>query len=142
MPEIGVFLSSEEHGPRFLMRTEQQAEAAGFPSVFISDHYHPWTSRQGERPFVWSGIGAIGDTTGLKVTTGVTCPTFRIPPAVLAQAAATTQLMLQGKFVFGVGTGENLNEHILGDHWPPTDVRLEMLEEAVEVIRELWSGKI
>ncbi|HET9442457.1 MAG TPA: LLM class flavin-dependent oxidoreductase, partial [Acidimicrobiales bacterium] len=109
MPELGYFLSSEEHGPRQLARIAEQAEHAGFRSVLISDHYHPWIDRQGESPFVWSVIGAIAASTGLKVTTGVTCPTVRIHPAVLAQAAATSMLLLEGRFVFGLGSGEALN---------------------------------
>ena len=140
MPEIGVFLSSEEHGPSELVAQAQLAERAGFRSVFISDHFHPWIDRQGESPFVWSVIGAISASTDLTVTTGVTCPTVRIHPAILAQAAATSQILLDGRFVFGVGSGEALNEHILGDRWPPVETRLKMLEEAVEVIRLLWKG--
>ncbi len=106
MAEVGCFLSSEEHGPQFLVATAQQAEEAGFRSVLISDHYHPWTNQQGESPFVWSVIGAIAATTHLRVTTGVTCPTVRTHPAVIAQAAATAQLLLGGRFFFGVGGGE------------------------------------
>jgi G6PDH family F420-dependent oxidoreductase len=140
MAEVGCFLSSEEHGPQFLLATARQAEQAGFGAVLISDHYHPWTDRQGESPFVWSVIGAIGATTKLRVTTGVTCPTIRIHPAVIAQAAATSQLLLGGRFLLGVGSGEALNEHVTGSRWPPADVRLDMLEEAVEVIRALWQG--
>jgi G6PDH family F420-dependent oxidoreductase len=140
MAEVGVFLSSEEHGPEFLVATARQAQEAGFRSVLISDHYHPWTNQQGESPFVWSVIGAIGATTNLRVTTGVTCPTVRIHPAIIAQAAATCQRLLGGRFALGVGSGEALNEHITGTRWPPTDVRLEMLEEAVTVIRALWEG--
>jgi G6PDH family F420-dependent oxidoreductase len=140
MAEIGIFLSSEEHGPNELVDHAALAEQAGFRSVWISDHYHPWVEAQGSSPFVWGVIGAIARTTSLKVTTAVTCPTVRIHPAVLAQAAATSAILLKGRFVFGVGSGENLNEHILGDGWPETDVRLEMLEEAVEVIRKLWDG--
>src|ERR1700738_2486670 len=124
MAEIGCFLSSEEHGPQFLLSTARQAEEAGFRAVLISDHYHPWIDRQGESPFVWSVIGAIAASTKLRVTTGVTCPTVRIHPAVLAQAAATSQLLLGGRFRFGVGSGEALNEHITGSRWPPADVRL------------------
>jgi G6PDH family F420-dependent oxidoreductase len=138
--EIGIFLSSEEHGPNELVRYAQMAEQAGLPSALISDHFHPWTDRQGESPFVWSVIGAVGATTGLRVTTGVTCPTVRTHPAIIAQAAATAALMCRGGFRLGVGSGENLNEHILGDRWPEADERLEMLEEAVEVIRTLWRG--
>jgi G6PDH family F420-dependent oxidoreductase len=140
MAEIGYFLASEEHGPAELVRQAQQAEDAGFRSVWISDHYHPWNDNQGHSPFVWSVIGGIAATTSLKVTTAVTCPTIRIHPAILAQAAATAALMLPGRFLFGVGTGENLNEHVFGDHWPRVDTRLAMLEEAVEVMRTLWEG--
>jgi G6PDH family F420-dependent oxidoreductase len=140
MAEIGAFLSSEEHGPGALVDQAKLAEEAGMHSIFISDHYHPWIDRQGESPFVWGVIGAISASTSHKVTTGVTCPTVRIHPAILAQAAATAQILLQGNFVFGVGSGEALNEHILGHRWPPVDTRLEMLEEAVEVIRQLLEG--
>src|SRR3954451_14892791 len=142
MAEIGYFLSSEEHGAKALVHQAQLAEQAGFRSVWISDHYHPWLFAQGESPFVWSTIGGIAATTSLRVTTAVTCPTFRIHPAVMAQAAATSATMLDGRFVLGVGSGENLNEHVLGQHWPPADVRLEMLEESIEVMRALWSGEI
>ena len=140
MAEIGAFLSSEEHGPSTLVTQAKLAEEAGMRSVFISDHFHPWLDEQGESPFVWSVIGAISASTGQRVTTGVTCPTVRIHPAILAQAAATSQILLDGRFVFGVGSGEALNEHILGHRWPPVDTRLEMLEEAIEVIRKLWEG--
>jgi G6PDH family F420-dependent oxidoreductase len=138
---VGIFLSSEEHRPLDLVRFAQMAEEAGLTKAWISDHYHPWTDSQGQSPFVWSVIGGIAATTSMTVTTAVTCPTVRIHPAVVAQAAATSAAMLpDGRFRFGVGSGENLNEHILGDPWPPTDVRLEMLEEAIELIRELWKG--
>jgi G6PDH family F420-dependent oxidoreductase len=139
--EIGYFLSSEEHGPSELVHQAQLASDAGIGSVWISDHFHPWLDEQGQSPFVWSVIGAIAATTPLAVTTAVTCPTVRIHPAVVAQAAATSALLLDGRFELGVGSGEYLNEHILGDHWPITDVRLDMLEEAVEVMRELWTGE-
>jgi len=141
MAEIGFFLSSEEHGPVDLVRQAQMAEEFGFGSVFISDHFHPWTNRQVEIPFVWSVIGAIAAGTGHRVATGVTCPTVRIHPAIIAQAAATSQLLLAGRFTLGVGSGENLNEHILGDHWPPVTTRLAMLEEAVALMRRLWEGE-
>jgi G6PDH family F420-dependent oxidoreductase len=140
--EIGIFLAGEEHGPNSLISQAQAAEAAGFRSVLISDHFHPWLDRQGESPFVWSVIGAIAATTRLRVTTGVTCPTVRIHPAIVAQAAATSQLMLGGRFVLGIGSGEALNEHILGDPWPEAKTRLDMLEEATAIMRQLWSGKL
>jgi G6PDH family F420-dependent oxidoreductase len=141
MVEIGYFLSSEEHGPKGLLQQAQWAEEVGIDSVWISDHFHPWLDDQGESPFVWSVIGAIAATTSLRVTTAVTCPTIRTHPAIIAHAAATSTLLLDGKFELGVGTGENLNEHVLGDRWPPTDERLEMLDEAVEVMRALWTGE-
>ena len=141
MVDIAYALASEEHDARTLVATAQRAEEAGFRSVWISDHYHPWIDRQGESPFVWAVIGGIAATTELTVTTAVTCPIVRIHPAILAQATATCSNMLPGgRFRFGVGSGEALNEHVLGDRWPPADLRLEMLEEAIEVIRALWAG--
>src|SRR5215218_9103551 len=138
---IGLFLSSEEFGPRELVDLAVRAERAGFSGLWISDHYHPWNDEQGHSPFVWSVIGALAAAAfGLHVTTGVTCPTVRIHPAVIAQAAATSAVLLEGRFRLGVGTGEALNEHIFGDAWPEAPVRLEMLEEAIEVIRGLWRG--
>jgi len=142
MPNIGYALSSEEHTPTDLVRHAQRAEQVGFSFALISDHYHPWVSEQGHSPFVWSVIGGIAQVTQrLKLGTGVTCPTVRIHPAIVAQAAATAAAMMPGRFFLGVGTGENLNEHIIGQHWPPFDVREAMLEEAVEVIRHLWEGE-
>lgn len=141
MVEIGYALSSEEHLPNDLVRHAQRAEEIGFPFALISDHYHPWTSSQGQAPFVWSIIGGIAQVTEkLRLGTGVTCPTVRIHPAIIAQAAATAGAMMPGRFFLGVGTGEALNEHILGDHWPEHSIRLEMLEEAIAVIRQLWQG--
>jgi G6PDH family F420-dependent oxidoreductase len=140
---VGYFLSSEEWGPHDLVAQARQAQAAGFEGLWISDHYHPWNDEQGHSPFVWSTIGAISQTApGMHVTTAVTCPTMRIHPAVVAQAAATSAVLLKGNFSLGLGTGEALNEHIFGDRWPAADERLEMLEEAVEVIRTLWEGGV
>jgi G6PDH family F420-dependent oxidoreductase len=140
---VSYALSSEDHGPVDLVRFAAAAEEAGFESVWISDHYHPWTNAQGNSPFVWSVLGGIAQATKrLRVGIGVTCPTIRIHPAIVAHAAATTAIMLRGRFVLGVGSGENLNEHILGHRWPPADVRLEMLEEAVAVMRLLWQGGV
>ena len=141
MAEIGYFLSSEEHGPQELVRQARLASDAGIGSVWISDHFHPWLDDQGESSFVWSVIGAIAATTPLAVSTAVTCPTMRIHPAIIAQAAATSALLLDGRFELGVGTGEHLNEHIFGDRWPIADQRLDMLEEAVAVMRALWTGE-
>jgi G6PDH family F420-dependent oxidoreductase len=137
---IGCFLSSEEHGPGALVEQARRAQEAGFHALWISDHFHPWIDEQGHSPFVWSTIGAISQVCDLPVTTAVTCPTVRTHPAIVAQAAATSSLLLDGRFALGVGSGEALNEHILGDAWPDADTRLEMLEEAVDVIRTLWKG--
>jgi G6PDH family F420-dependent oxidoreductase len=140
---IGYTLSSEEHGPRELVANADAAEEAGFDFLMISDHYHPWTERQGHSPFVWSVLGALARATErVPIGTGVTCPIGRIHPAVLAQAAATTAILLEGRFLLGVGTGENLNEHITGARWPAGDERLDRLEEAVAVMRELWEGEV
>ena len=141
MIEVGYSLSSEEHPPARLVRNAVAAEEAGFGFALISDHFHPWTDRQGQSPFVWSVIGAIAEATDrLRLGTGVTCPTMRVHPAVIAQAAATSALLMPGRFFLGVGSGENLNEHVLGDRWPSHEERAEMLEEAVEIIRKLWRG--
>lgn len=140
MPRIGYFLAAEEHGPRELIRQARRAEEAGFEALWISDHFHPWLDVQGHSPFVWSVIGAIGEATSLPIATAVTCPTMRIHPAIIAQAAATSAATVQGGFALGVGTGEALNEHILGDVWPSAATRRDMLEEAVHVMRRLWSG--
>jgi len=141
MVEFGYALSSEEHAPNDLVRYAQRAEAVGFTFALISDHFHPWISKQGHSPFVWSVIGGIAHATQrLRLGTGVTCPTIRTHPAIIAQAAATSAAMMPGRFFLGVGTGENLNEHITGQGWPAFEIRAEMLEEAIEVIRLLWQG--
>ncbi|WP_435177903.1 TIGR03557 family F420-dependent LLM class oxidoreductase [Halorussus sp. AFM4] len=146
MVELGYALSSEEHRPNDLVDYAVRAEDVGFDFVSISDHYHPWLSQQGESPFAWSTLGGIARATiDVDVGVGVTCPIIRYHPAILAQSVATVATMLEDdgqRFYFGVGTGENLNEHVLGDHWPPHHVRLEMLEEAVEVVRDLWTGEM
>jgi G6PDH family F420-dependent oxidoreductase len=137
---IGYFLSSEEQGPGGLLEQARAAEDAGFEALWISDHFHPWNTEQGESPFVWGVIGALSQVTGLQITTAVTCPTVRIHPAIIAQAVATSALLCPGGFRLGVGSGEALNEHVTGARWPIADVRLEMLEEAVDVIRTLLAG--
>jgi G6PDH family F420-dependent oxidoreductase len=141
MVELGYKLSSEEFGPRELVTNARRAEEAGFTFALISDHFHPWIDAQGQSPFVWAVLGGIAETTErMRVGTGVTCPTVRIHPAIIAQAAATTQVMFEGRFFLGLGSGENLNEHVVGSRWPSTEIRQEMLAEAVEVIRLLWKG--
>lgn len=141
MAKIGYFLSSEQYAPKELIDQAKRAEDAGFDALWISDHYHPWSEDQGHSPFVWGVIGALSEATSLPVSTAVTCPTMRLHPAIIAQAAATAAVQLDGKFVLGVGSGEALNEHILGDPWPSAGVRLEMLEEAIAVIRLLHRGE-
>jgi G6PDH family F420-dependent oxidoreductase len=141
MANIGYKLSSEEFGPLQLVEYAAAAERTGFEFALVSDHFHPWSDRQGQSPFVWTVLGAVGRaTTTLRVGTAVTCPTMRVHPAIVAQAAATTAALMPGRFFLGVGTGENLNEHILGEGWPSADVRLEMLAEAIEVVKLLWEG--
>lgn len=140
MVSIGYFLSSEEHGPRELVRQARMAEQAGFERLWISDHFHPWNDEQGNSPFVWSVIGALSEATRLPITTAVTCPTVRTHPAIIAQAAATAAVQCEGRFALGLGSGEALNEHIFGDAWPSADIRLRMLEESVEIIRALHTG--
>jgi coenzyme F420-dependent glucose-6-phosphate dehydrogenase len=141
MPELGFALSSEDHPPNDLVDQAVLAEQSGFTFCLISDHYHPWIDEQGHASFVWSTLGGIARATdSIRVGTGVTCPLIRQHPALVAQAAATVGCMSNGRFFLGVGTGENLNEHVFGDRWPLPDERLDMLEEAVEVIRLLWQG--
>jgi G6PDH family F420-dependent oxidoreductase len=139
MVQLGYALSSEEHTPNDLVRYAVRAEEVGFPFALISDHFHPWVDAQGHSAFVWSVIGAVAShTKTLRLGTGVTCPTFRIHPAIIAHAAATCAAMMPGRFFLGLGTGERLNEHILGDPWPPPAIRLDMLAESIELMRELW----
>jgi G6PDH family F420-dependent oxidoreductase len=137
---IGYFLSCEEYGPAELVEQARLAEQAGFESLWISDHFHPWNDEQGESPFVWSVIGAVSEVCSLPIMTAVTCPTVRMHPAIVAHAAATSAVMTDGRFILGVGSGEALNEHVVGARWPDANVRLDMLEEAVDVMRTLWKG--
>ena len=137
MTAFGYTLSSEEHPPRQLVQLARRAEEVGFDFLTISDHFHPWTTEQGHSPFVWSVLGAVaGATERVRVGTGVTCPILRVHPAIVAHAAATTAQLFEGRFFLGVGTGEALNEHILGQRWPAVEIRHEMLDEAVAVMRD------
>lgn len=141
MVELGYALSCEEHRPNDLVRYAAQAEQTGFTFALISDHFHPWIDQQGQSPFVWSVIGGIAQATErLRLGTGVTCPIMRIHPAIIAQAAATSAAMLPGRFFLGVGTGEALNEHVVGERWPSANERREMLAEAIDLMRVLWEG--
>jgi G6PDH family F420-dependent oxidoreductase len=141
MVQVGYTMMCEQAGPRQLVDDVVAAEAAGFDFAVISDHYFPWLAAQGHSPYAWSVLGAAAwATTTIPLMTYVTCPTFRYHPAVVAQKAATVQLLSQGRFTLGLGAGENLNEHIVGGGWPGVDVRHAMLREAVEIIRQLWAG--
>jgi hypothetical protein len=143
MVATGYGLFSEEHPAPRLVELAQMAERAGFDFATISDHYHPWLGVQGESPFVWGALGAVAAATSrLVLGTAVTCPIQRMHPAIVAQASATAATLAPGRFFLGVGSGENLNEHVLGEHWPSSAVRLERLEEAIEIMRQLWSGRM
>ncbi|MGQ0618268.1 MAG: TIGR03557 family F420-dependent LLM class oxidoreductase [Acidimicrobiia bacterium] len=140
--KLGYWLSSEEHDPPTLVTNAVRAEGSGFSHAAISDHFHPWTERQGQSPFVWSILGAIANATErLRLVTGVTAPIIRLHPAVVAHAAATAAVLFDGRFSLGVGTGERLNEHVTGQRWPRPDERREMLAEAIGIIPRLWSGE-
>ena len=141
MVDLGYALSSEEHSPTTLVHNARKAEEVGFTFASISDHFHPWIPKQGHSAFVWAALGGIAQVTqNLKVFTGVTCPLIRIHPAIIAQSAATIGCLMPGRFMLGLGLGENLNEHITGEAWPPYEIRSAMFEEAVEIIRLLWQG--
>src|SRR6476646_5078211 len=143
MAKLGYTLSSEEFDAPSLVAQAERAEQAGFSFASTSDHFHPWIDEQGESPFVRGTLGAISQRTErIELITGVTCPPLRIHPAIVAQAAATAASLLPGRFSLGVGSGENLNEHIVGAGWPGVVVRQDRLEEAIEVIRKLWEGKL
>jgi len=138
---LGYKLSAEGFGPQELIRQAVRAEEVGFDFVEISDHYHPWLDEQGHSPFAWTVLGAIAARTSrIGLATGVTCPTIRYHPAIVAQAAATLALVSDNRFTLGVGAGERLNEHVTGDGFPSVRVRHAMLREALTIIRLLWSG--
>ncbi|MER7590985.1 TIGR03557 family F420-dependent LLM class oxidoreductase [Micromonospora sp. NPDC127501] len=139
--QIGYKLASEGYGPQEIIRQAVLAERAGFDFVEMSDHFHPWLDAQGHSSFTWSVLGAIAARTStLRLATGVTCPTVRYHPAIIAQAAATMALISDGRFTLGVGAGERLNEHVVGQGFPSVRGRHERLREALEIIRLLWQG--
>jgi G6PDH family F420-dependent oxidoreductase len=141
MTLIGYTMMGEQAGPKQLVRDVTLAEQAGFDFAVISDHYFPWLDAQGHAPYAWSVLGAAAQATDrIPLMTYVTCPTRRYHPAVVAQKAATMQLLSDGRFTLGLGAGENLNEHIVGGRWPIVAVRHQMLAEAVQIIRVLWAG--
>ncbi|AEH38722.1 TIGR03557 family F420-dependent LLM class oxidoreductase [Halopiger xanaduensis] len=142
MTDVGYKLICEEHGPNDLVEYARLADQSAFDFALISDHYHPWLSSQGESPLVWNVLGGISQAVDdLPLGTATTCPIIRVHPAIVAQAAATAATMAPNGFSLGLGTGEKLNEHVTGQRWPEHEVRLEMLEEAVEIVRALWEGE-
>ncbi|NHC14451.1 LLM class F420-dependent oxidoreductase [Motilibacter deserti] len=141
MTRIGYTIMGEQAGPRQLVRDAVRAEQVGYDFLVSSDHYNPWLRAQGHSPYAWTVLGAVAQATErIPFMTYVTCPLFRYHPAVVAQKAATLALLSEGRFTLGLGAGENLNEHVVGGGWPPVDVRHEMFEEALEIIRELFDG--
>ncbi|GIF13853.1 TIGR03557 family F420-dependent LLM class oxidoreductase [Actinoplanes teichomyceticus] len=138
---FGYKLMAEAFDPKELIRQAVRAEEAGFDFVEISDHYHPWLEEQGHSPFAWNVLSAIAARTErLGLATGVTCPTVRYHPAIIAQAAATLAIISDGRFTLGIGSGERLNEHVVGQGFPSVRVRQEMLAEALDIINLLWQG--
>jgi G6PDH family F420-dependent oxidoreductase len=139
---IGYTVMGEQAGPKQLVADAVRAERAGFDFLAASDHYNPWLAEQGHSPYAWAVLGAIAQATdAIDMMTYVTCPTMRYHPAVVAQKAATIQLLSDGRFTLGLGAGENLNEHVIGKGWPLADVRHEMLADALEIIRPLLAGE-
>ncbi|MEO6888362.1 MAG: TIGR03557 family F420-dependent LLM class oxidoreductase [Ktedonobacteraceae bacterium] len=142
MPIVGYSAALEQFHPTDLSRWCQEAEQAGFGAVMAADHFHPWVPQQGQSPFVWSWMGALGSQTQhMTFGPGVTCASYRYHPAIIAQAAATLGAMYPGRFWLGIGTGEALSEHIVGGEWPDAAVRLERMLESIEVIKQLFTGK-
>ena len=142
MVAIGYTVMGEQSAPKQLVADAVRAEEAGFDFIAASDHYFPWLAEQGHSPYTWSVLGAIAHATErIDLMTYVTCPIMRYHPAVVAQKAATIQLLSDGRFTLGLGAGENLNEHVIGQGWPPVDIRHEMLSEAVQIIRRLFDGE-
>jgi G6PDH family F420-dependent oxidoreductase len=143
MVRFGYTLMTEQSGPKDLVRYAVRAEDAGFDFEVCSDHYSPWLTEQGHAPYAWSVLGAVAHATSrVELATYVTCPIQRYHPAVVAQKAATVQLLSDGRFILGLGAGENLNEHVTGEGWPPVAQRQDMLEEAVQIIRALHTGDL
>ncbi|MHC5795700.1 TIGR03557 family F420-dependent LLM class oxidoreductase [Lacisediminihabitans sp. FW035] len=143
MTNFGYTLMTEQSGPKQLVDYAVKAEQIGFDFEVSSDHYSPWLTSQGHAPYAWSVLGAVAQATErVEIATYVTCPTLRYHPAVIAQSAATMQLLSDGRFILGLGAGENLNEHVIGEGWPPVAQRQDMLAEAITIIRELHTGDL
>jgi G6PDH family F420-dependent oxidoreductase len=139
--QVGLKLATEAFPPGEIVRQTVRAEEAGFDFVELSDHFHPWLDDQGHSGFTWSMLGAMAaKTERIGLATGVTCPMIRYHPAVIAQAAATVQILSGNRFTLGVGSGERLNEHVVGQGWPAVHVRHQMLTEALQIIKLLWQG--
>src|SRR6195952_5327705 len=138
---FGYTLMTEQSGPKELVDYAISAEDVGFDFEVSSDHFSPWLTTQGHAPNAWTMLGAVAQATErVELLTYVTCPTMRYHPAVVAQQAATLQILSEGRFTLGLGAGENLNEHVIGRGWPPVNVRHEMLGEAIEIISRLFNG--
>lgn len=143
MTRFGYTLMTEQSGPKELVRYAVSAERAGFDFEVSSDHYSPWLAAQGHAPNAWTMLGAVAHATErVELFTYVTCPTMRYHPAIVAQQAATLQILADGRFTLGVGSGENLNEHVVGKGWPTVGRRQDMLREAIQIIRELFTGEV
>jgi G6PDH family F420-dependent oxidoreductase len=143
MTRYGYTLMTEQSGPKQLVDYAVKAESVGFDFEVSSDHFSPWLTSQGHAPYAWAVLGAVAAATErVEIATYVTCPTMRYHPAVIAQKAATLQLLADGRFILGLGAGENLNEHVVGEGWPPVAQRQDMLEEAIHVIRALHTGEL
>ncbi|MDR7251286.1 G6PDH family F420-dependent oxidoreductase [Nocardioides sp. BE266] len=143
MTRFGYTLMTEQSGPRELVKYAVAAERTGFDFEVMSDHFSPWLTEQGHAPYAWTTLGAVAQATShVGLMTYVTCPTLRYHPAVVAQKAATLQLLAEGRFTLGLGSGENLNEHVVGEGWPAIAERQELLAEAIEVIRALHTGEL
>lgn len=143
MTRFGYTLMTEQAGPKDLVRHAVSAEQAGFDFEVCSDHFSPWLTSQGHAPNAWAVLGAVATMTSrVGLYSYVTCPTMRYHPAVVAQQAATVQILADGRFTLGLGSGENLNEHVVGAGWPAAPRRLDMLAEAIKVIRELLTGEL
>jgi len=141
--KFGYTLMTEQSGPRELVKYAVAAEEVGFDFEVSSDHYSPWLTSQGHAPHAWTVLGAVAHATSrVELMTYVTCPTMRYHPAVVAQKAATLQILAEGRFTLGLGSGENLNEHVVGEGWPSVAVRQDMLVEAIEIIRALHTGEL
>src|SRR4051794_14177741 len=139
--QLGYTMMTEQSGPEELVRYVVGAEEVGFGFAVSSDHYFPWLDEMGHSPNAWVTLGAAAQATSrIPLMTYVTCPSFRYHPTIVAQQAATLQILADGRFTLGLGAGENLNEHVVGGGWPAADVRQEMLVEAIRIIRDLFDG--